>query len=574
MIPKRIFTRFICAILLTAASISPARAHTVNRPVPLSQLTARPLGYDAVVDELRAWNLEAARKKIAELEARFPGLASWRALSGAADYLEGRFSESITNLNAALKKRPGDSEWLELRLHVRQTQSALKGFKVYETQHFDIWYDPGEDGALLPYLGDALEKAYDRYGEELGVRPRARIRVELFSDTVRFHRSSTLSRRDIEDKGAVGVCKFNKVMFLSPGALLRGYRWLDTAAHEYIHYLVVLATKNRAPIWLHEGIAKYMEKKWRGQESGFLHPGEEALLYNARKTNDYVPFRKMEPSLIYLDTPQQIHLAYAEAASAVDFIRRTMGDDAIVRLLAGIRDAAPAPKTQGPPMHGEANPGMIHQSRASLVELEATGPPQSAEPGLRLLAGVDLGGFEKLWIEDLKTLPLREQGGSEVTMPKLKPKGPMGERSIDLAALKSATARRRMRLGDRLSFRGRMRAALIEYRRALRDEPHSQPLLNRAAQIEIQLGMIPEAERHIQKALEIDPDYAMTHVHSALASEMGGKTERAIRAWEEVLQINPFIRLAHERLLAYYERTGKTEQAKRARDALRALASR
>lgn len=573
MMLKRLFAIFIC-VFGVAVFTPPAWTHTVNRAVPLSQAVARPDGYRAVVDELRAWNLVEARKKIASLEAKSPGLAEWPALSGAADYLEGRYAESIANLNAALKKRPGDSEWLELRLHVRQTQTAMQGFKAYKTAHFDIWYDPGEDAVLLPYLGDALEKAYARYGEKLGVRPTQRIRVELFSDSVRFHRSSTLSRRDIEEKGAVGVCKFNKIMFLSPGALLRGYRWLDTAAHEYVHYLIVLATKNRAPIWLHEGIAKYLEKSWRGDKTDFLHPGEEALLFNARETNVYVPFKKMEPSLIYLETPQEVHLAYAEAASAVDFIQRTMGENALVRLLGGIKNAAPAPRTQGAPAFGEENPGMRHQRRASLVELESTGPPQSAEPGLRLLAGVDLGGFEKLWIEDLKKLPLRAHAGSQVSLPKLKPKGPVSERTIDLAALKSAVARRRMRLGDRLSFRGRMRAALIEYRRALRDEPHSQPLLNRAAQIEIHLGMIPEAEQHIQRALKVDPDYAMTHVHKALASEMGGRPGRALRAWEEVLHINPFIRVVHERLLAHYERTGEAEKAKREREALRLMSSR
>lgn len=573
MMRKKLLAGLICAFLFVALA-PPGWAHTVNRAVPLTQAVKRPEGYRAVVDELRAWNLVEARRKIASLKTKYPGLADWLALEGAADYLEGRYAESLANLNTALKKRPGDSEWLELRLHVRQTQSALKDFKAYKTEHFDIWYEPGEDAVLLPYLGNALEMAYASYGEELGVRPTQRIRVELFSDSVRFHRSSTLSRRDIEEKGAVGVCKFNKIMFLSPGALLRGYRWLDTAAHEYVHYLIVLATKNRAPIWLHEGIAKYLEKKWRGVEGGFLHPGEEALLFEAREKNNYVPFKKMEPSLIYLDTPQEVHLAYAEAASAVDFITREMGENALVRLLAGIRSAAPAQRTQGAPALGEENPGMRLQRRASLVELESTGPPQSAEPGLRLIAGVDLGGFEKLWIADLKKLPLRRQAGSQVSLPKLKPKGPMSERSIDLAALKSKVARRRMRLGDRLSFRGRMRAALIEYRRALRDEPNSQPLLNRAAQIEIHLGMIPQAEQHINKALEVDPDYAMTHVHRALASEMGGKPERALRAWEEVLQINPFIRLVHERLLAHYERTGEAEKAKREREALRLMSTR
>ena len=573
MTAKRAFSLLICG-MLAAGFASSAGAYTVNRVAPLSGYVKRPDGYRAVVDKLRAWNLAAAREKIESLEAGSPGLAEWRALSGAVDYLEGGYPESMANLNAALKKKPGDSEWLELRLHVRQTQTALQGFEAHKTEHFDIWYPPGEDAVLLPYLAEVLEKAYARYGDILGVRPKGRIRVELFSDSDRFHKSSTLSKRDIEEKGAVGVCKFNKVMFLSPGALLRGYRWLDTAAHEYVHYLIVLATKNRAPIWLHEGIAKYLEKKWRGEGFDYLHPGEEALLYKAREADKYVPFKRMEPSLIYLDTPQEVHLAYAEAASAVDFIQRKMGEGALVRLLAGIRNGSPAQAVQGAPALGEANPGERRQRRASLVELEATGPPQSAGPGLQMVAGVDLGGFEKLWIEDLKKLPLRPYWGSRVSQPKLKPKGPMNERTIDLAALKSAVARRRMRLGDRLSFRGRARAALMEYRRALRDEPYSQPLLNRAAQLEIHLGMMPQAERHIRKALEVDPDYAMTHVHQALASEKAQKREGALKAWEEVVQINPFIQMVHERLLAHYERTGEAEKAKRERAVLRLITPR
>ncbi len=559
MIKKTTLLLLACAILAPTLTW----AHTVNRPAPPTEFVKRPEGYSAVVADLRAWDTGAARKRLAALERAAPGVAEWRALTGAADYLDGKFAEAMRNLEAALRKKSGDGEWLELRLHVRQTQAALEGFQVHRTPHFDIWHDPAQDALLMPYLEDALEKAHAHYAEELGVQFAERVRVEVFSDSERFHKSSTLSRREIEEKGAVGLCKFNKLMILSPGTLLRGYRWLDAAAHEYVHYLVVRATRNRAPIWLHEGIAKYLERKWRGKEMSHLHPGEEALLHEAREANRYIPFKKMEPSLIYLDTPRDIHLAYAEAASAVDFIRKTMGPNAIARMLRGIRESGQGTGAQA------GAPG-----RASLVELESTGPPQSAVGGLLAVAGVDLERFEQMWIEHLAKLPLRPRAGARVSQPKLKPKGPVSESAIDLAALKSAVARKRMRLGDRLSFRGRMRAALIEYRRALRDEPYSQPLLNRAAQVEIRLGMISQAERHIRKALEVDPDYATTYVHKALASEIAEKPAAALAAWEEVLQINPFIRLVHERLAAHYESMGDTERAKRAREALRLMAPR
>src|SRR5262244_232501 len=47
---------------------------------------------------------------------------------------------------------------------------------------------------------------------------------------------------------------------------------------------------------------------------------------------------KMEPSLIYLETPEQVQLAYAEAASAVDFINQSKGREGVRELLAALND--------------------------------------------------------------------------------------------------------------------------------------------------------------------------------------------------------------------------------------------
>jgi len=572
---------WLLAFLLLAASASWALAHTLTRPARPSAGADRPEGYQEVVDELRAWDLEAAERLLTSLRQKAPGLPEWDGLEGALAYLRGEFPRSIERLDAGLRKRPGDSEWLELRLHVRQSQAAVEGFSVHRTPHFEIWYDPKAESILLAYLEEALETAHKVLGDELGEKPRGPVRFEVFSDPDRFNKASTLSRRDIEDKGAVGISKFNKLMILSPGALLRGYRWLDTAAHEYVHYLIVRRTRNRAPIWLHEGIAKYLEKRWRGQELPHLHPGEEALLARARERNTFIAFQRMEPSLIYLDTPEEVQLAYAEAASAAEFIHRRAGRTGLARLLLAIGEAKEPARSQklagkesspAPPSEEEPKPPSVQ--RSSLVELESTGPEQSAEPGLRQLFGVDLAGFEKLWVEDLKRRPLRPHPGAQVQRHRLKPTGPMDESAADLAALKSAVARRRMRLGDRLSVGERMQAALIEYTRALRDEPHSQALLNRVAQVEIQLGHADRALRHLGKALEVDPDYATTHVHRAMALEMSGNLPAARGAWEEVIQINPFVPLAHERLAALYEQAGEEEKAKREREVVRALRGR
>ncbi len=99
--------------------------------------------------------------------------------------------------------------------------------------------------------------------EQYGFHPREKIRVEIFPDTKAFYYASTLSARDIEVTGAVGLAQFNKLMVLSPRALVHGYRWLDAISHEYMHYLIMKLTANKAPIWFHEGLAKYEETRWR-----------------------------------------------------------------------------------------------------------------------------------------------------------------------------------------------------------------------------------------------------------------------------------------------------------------------
>lgn len=517
----------------------------------------RPEGYARVVDMLRAWEIDEAGRVIAEFRRQAPGRADWDALAGAAAYLRGEYENSIDLLNRAIKGSPGDSEWLELRLHVKQSKAAVDGFAAHRTKNFEIRYDPKLDSLLLPYMSEALEAAYRAYAAELGVALTGRVRVEVFSDPGRFHKASTIRRADIE-KGVVGLCKFNKMLLISPAALQRGYRWLDTAAHEFIHYLITKGTRNKAPIWLHEGIAKLFEKKWRASSLPHLNPIDEALLFRAKKKNAFISFKSMEPSLIYLKTAEAVRLAYAEGASVAEFIIRRGGKKALEKMFRAIREGdAEARSEPGP----AAPAGRV--GRPSLVELESTGPPQSAGPGLKALFGVGLSEFEEMWKKDLAGQTLRARSGTRVRKFRLKATGPVDESGEDLAALKSAVARRRTRLADRLWLRGRLKAAWVEYKRALRDERNSPALLNRLARVELRLGLPRKALSNLDKAVSVDPDYGVSYIHRGVAFEMTEDEKSARKAWEEAIQINPFNPLPHERLAVLYEKNGMKEKAKR-----------
>ncbi len=552
---------FVLAALVLVCLPADGAAAPSGTSGPFSAGEKRPEGYRRVVDELRAWDLKKAGEILAELRGETPDSPAWDALEGATAYLRGDYEKSIGMLSKALRKSPGDSEWLELRLHVKQSQSALSGFSVFRTKHFDIWHDPKRDAVLLPYLGKAMEAAYEVFGEILGVRPARRVRVEIYSDTERFHKSSTLTRRDIE-KGVVGLSKFNKVMIVSPGILQRGYRWLDTAAHEYVHYLIVLATRNKAPIWLHEGIAKNLEKKWRGLQLPSLSPSEMTLLAKALRKKNFISFKSMEPSLIYLKTAEAVQLAYAESASAVDFIRRRLGKDALPKMFRAILES-PDAKISEVPRPAVGGGGRPMKNRPSLIELESTGPPQTATPALESLMKVNLEKFEEIWQEDLKRQNLKAHPGARVREFRLKATGPVDEIGAGLAILKSAVARRRTRLADRLWLRGRLKAAWVEYKRALRDEPYSPALLNRLARVELRLRLPQKALRNLQKAAEVDLDYGGTFILRGIAYEMNGEAELARKAWEEAIQINPFDPLPHERLAVLYGEAGLSKDARR-----------
>ena len=131
-------------------------------------------------------------------------------------------------------------------------------------KHFVVWHTPGKDELLAPYALDALEKALAALGDDFGWRPTEPVRVEIYPEVADLARVSTLTLKEIETSGTIALCKYNRLMIVSPRALVAGYPWLDTLNHEYTHFVVSRVSHNTVPIWLHEGLAKFEERRWRG----------------------------------------------------------------------------------------------------------------------------------------------------------------------------------------------------------------------------------------------------------------------------------------------------------------------
>ena len=486
---------------------------------------------------LDAWRIAQAEELAAQALRENPKSATALEFDGRVKFYQGRYEEALKSLEQALAIDSKDERRQGWKLLTQQTRDVINTLKRYESPHFVLFLDAKRDGILASYTLETLEKSYEAIGAELGYYPKEKVRVEIAPDAGAFNAISTLSLRDIEQTGAVGICKFNKLMIISPRALSFGYRWVDSLSHEYVHYAIVALSNNEAPIWLHEGMARFYETRWRkavppkNAAEDYLTPANQTLLVQALQKNEFVGFKNMEPSLIRLETPEQVQLAYAEAASAVDFINQSKG-------------------------------------RAGIRELLATLHDQPTPQAIEKVFGMSFDVFESRWKDFLKEKGLKEIEGSRVRKLKVKKDQREDEEAVEVKEIQSAVARQRTYLGDQILGRGRPEAAAREYQRALQVSPNSPIILSKLGRVLIQMNRFDEALTPLKKALDIDPDNANSYVQLGRAYHATKSYSDGRDVLEEAVQINPFNPVIYRLLADIYLALGDREKAKQAKATL------
>ncbi|MEO6163563.1 MAG: tetratricopeptide repeat protein [Candidatus Binatia bacterium] len=489
---------------------------------------------------LEAWRFADAEAIAAKALKDNPKSAAALEFDGRIKFYQGRYQEALTVLDRALAVDSKDPRRQAMKLLTQLTLDVHKSFKRHESAHFILFVDDKRDAILVPHALDALEKTYEAIGAELGYFPKEKVRIEVAPDATSFNAISTLSLRDIEETGAVGICKFNKLMIISPRALSFGYRWVDSLSHEYLHYVIVSMSNNQAPIWLHEGMARFYETRWRkpapAQQAheDYLTPANQTLLVQALEKNQFVGFKKMEPSLIHLDTPEQVQLAYAEAASAVDFINQSKGKAGVRELLATLKD----------------------RPTAEAVEK---------------VYGMGFDAFETRWKAFLKAKGLKPIEGSRVRRLRVKKDQREDEEVVELREIQSAIARNRTHLADQMLAKGRPVAALNEYQRALQASPQSPVILNKVGRVMIEQNRAEEALVLLKKALDIDPDSSNTYVQLGRGYHLTKNFKEARSVLEEAIQLNPFHPLIYRLLTEVYAALGDAEKSRQAKTTLESL---
>ncbi len=490
---------------------------------------------------IQEWRIEDAARELGPLSQSRPRDIDLQLASGELRFHQGDYegaARQIHEVLAAAKMSPGESaEWRALGDLAASTAEVTRGFEEQHSPggHFIIRYAPGKDALLAPYAGEALEKAFTALvadfsgiGEGEMAEPKEPVRVEIYGEIADLSRVSTLTLKEIETSGTIALCKWNRLMIVSPRALVRGYPWLDTLTHEYTHFIISRVSRNTVPIWLHEGLAKFEERRWRGPSGGGLTPTMEHLLSSALQKKRFITFEQMYPSMAKLPSQEDTALAFAEVYTVVEYLHGKAGWPGIRKLIGEMSGGA-----------GDA--------RAVAATL-----------------GMPYPEFDRAWKSWLRGRTLRPRGG--LVPPQLKfKKGPPGKRDRghaheeeddDSGEIIDPRAKNFARLGGLLRARHRL-AAAAEYEKAQALLGPAHPAVaNKLARTYLELG---EADRAIAAALpvqELYPDLSGPNVTLGGAWLHKGEMTKASLYLEAAIRTNPFDPAVHCGLEQAYRKLG------------------
>ncbi|HET9960007.1 MAG TPA: hypothetical protein VFQ61_36190 [Polyangiaceae bacterium] len=230
-------------------------------------------------------------------------------------------------------------EGSELKNYAEGCARATAAGFVVEDAKRGIWLrvQDAHDRALAPLLFDVAARARDAITRQVGVDLPKPLRIDLVRDLFSLSAVSGLPLSAAETTGTLAVARWGKVILLSPRAAAHGFPWEDTLAHEITHLVVTRATRDHAPLWLQEGMAKRLETSWR-EPQPLDEPGwAEALAVRAFKEGRSVGIDKLGASIAMLPTPEAASIAFAEVTSFVEYFVRQAGEPALRLLFADLR---------------------------------------------------------------------------------------------------------------------------------------------------------------------------------------------------------------------------------------------
>ena len=361
---------------------------------------------------------------------------------------------------------------------------------VVEDEARGVWVrlQDDEDRALVPLIADVAERVRATLVKDLGVDLARPLRIDLVRDQHTLAALTGLPLEAAQTTGTVAVAKWGRVTMISPRATSQGYGWLDTLAHEMTHLALSQGTRDKAPLWLQEGVAKREEVRWRDPDPLDDVPPVDAVALLGLEKGLGRPLDKLGPSIAMLPTAEEASVAFAEVASFIRYWARENGDDALPQLL---------------------------------VRLKEAGAPEDVDRAIAAISGADLAGWDKRWRAAIASAPRDVPA-------ELLPWGDLPNRK-EIA--------QRLRLGQLLHDRGHHTAAATQLARAQALAPHEALARCSLAAALVAVGERGSASPFVEKIQDVHSRVARWwSMHGLLH---GGEGPAADRAFWNGVSLDP-----------------------------------
>jgi tetratricopeptide (TPR) repeat protein len=248
-------------------------------------------------------------KRVAPKNADVYKLAGW-AYSGM-----NRPDQAVAEWKKALELRP-DADTLAALEKAKRDTKEEENYKENESAHFQLKYNGAAAPALAREVLRTLEGHYEQIESQLNYSPPEPIGVILYTQ----QGFADITRAP----GWVGALNDGRIRVPVQGLSGVDSELSRVLRHELTHSFIQQKTHGRAPTWIQEGMAQWMEGK-RSDENA-------AVLIQIYDAGQAAPLGRLEGSWMGL-SGDVARYSYAWALANVEYIVETQGMGDMERIL-------------------------------------------------------------------------------------------------------------------------------------------------------------------------------------------------------------------------------------------------
>lgn len=270
---------------------------------------------DVAYLHLRQSEFKEALAYLEKAKHAAPKNADAYKLSGWAYSGMNKLDLAIVEWKRALELRP-DADVLAALEKAERDKKEEENYKENESAHFTLRYNGAAEPSLAREVLHTLEGQYSQIESELNYSPPDAIGVILYTQ----QGFADITRAP----GWVGALNDGRIRVPVQGLTGVNGELSRVLRHELTHSFVQQKTHGRAPTWIQEGLAQWIEGK-RSDENA-------AVLVQIYVNGQAAPLGKLEGS--WMGLPENIaRYAYAWSLANVEYIIQTQGMADMDRIL-------------------------------------------------------------------------------------------------------------------------------------------------------------------------------------------------------------------------------------------------